>query len=78
MSETIKYTRHAKNRMRWRRISQQEVEDCIANPDVTEASTTGRINAWRAVDQGYVRVTFRDNDEILVITVVRKRNGPGG
>lgn len=37
--KVVKYTRHAKNRMRLHRITEAEIESAIGNPDFIEPSS---------------------------------------
>ncbi len=72
----IKYTRHAKNRMRLHRITEAEIESAINNPDFIEPSPEGKLNAWKKVSEKYLRVTFKeDAGKVLVITAVKKKKG---
>jgi len=72
----IKYTRHAKNRMRQHNTAETEVEAAIAEPDFTEPSLEGRINVWKKTDEKFLRVTYKDEPaRILVITAVKKKKG---
>jgi hypothetical protein len=65
----LKYTRHAKNGMRWRRITESEIESAVNNPDFTGSSLEGKIHAWRKLSDKYLRVTFKNElDRILIIT----------
>lgn len=74
--KTIKYTRHAKNRMRLHKINETDVELTIDNPDFTEYSFKDRKNIWKRVSDRYIRVTCReDGDKIVIITVVKKKTG---
>ena len=71
--DSIKFDRHAKRRMKWRRISEEEVYLTLENPDNIEKSIRDRKNAYKAIAQRYVKVTFREfPDKILVISVVDK------
>lgn len=72
----IKYTRHAKNRMRLHRITEAEIESAINNPDFIEPSPEGKLNVWKKVSEKYLRVTFKeDAGKVLVITAVKKKKG---
>jgi hypothetical protein len=44
--KTIKYTRHAKNRMRLHGVTEDEVALAIKKPEHLEPSIEGRSNAW--------------------------------
>ena len=71
MDRIITYDRHARRRMRWRRISRQEVESVIRDPERLEPTERGRMNAFRWVGNRYLRVTFRElESSVLVISVV--------
>ncbi len=73
IEKAIKYDRHARRRMKWRRISQVEVEQTIKEPEKTELTRVGRKNAFRAIGDRYIKVTYRElKDEILIISVVDK------
>ena len=72
----LKYTRHAKNRMRMHNITEAEVERTIANPDFVELSAEGRTNAWKQTAEKFLRVTYKDEPaRVLVITAVKKNKG---
>lgn len=72
----IKYTRHAKNRMRLHRATEAEIESAINNSDFIEPSTEGKLNAWKKVSEKYLRVTFKEEGEnFLIITAVKKKKG---
>ncbi len=71
MDRTVTYDRHARRRMRWRRISQGEVESVLRKPDRLEPTERGRMNAFGWVGDRYLRVTFREfESSVLVISVV--------
>lgn len=73
MNKPIKFDRHAKRRMKWRRISEDEVFSVIDGPDKTEESVMGRVNCYKRVGQRYLKVTFREfPDEIRIISAVDK------
>jgi len=72
----IKYTRHAKNRMRWRRIPKTEVATAIASPDFEEPASENRRNVWTKLSDKYLRVTYEESEEIiLIVTAVHKKKG---
>jgi len=59
--------------MKWRRISEEEVYLTLENPDTIEISIRDRKNAYKTIGQRYIKVTFREfPDRILVISVVDK------
>ena len=75
LKKPVKYDRHAKKRMKEREVSKDETEFAIENPDFCEPSIKGRMNAFKFTNGRYLRVTFKEEvDHILVITVtIRKR-----
>lgn len=73
-SKSIRFTRHAKNRMRWRKIDEADVRLCIAKPEFIEKSEYGETNAWLKLSEKYLRTTYKEEQgAIVVITVVKKR-----
>lgn len=71
--DIIKFDRHAKRRMKWRRISEEDVCLTLENPDKVEASIKGRTNAYKAIGQRHIKVTYKEfSDKILVISAVDK------
>ncbi len=71
MSRRIRYDRHARRRIRWRGISESEVEQTVMEPDRLEASIRDRTNAFKRIGDRLIRVTFAETgDVILIITVV--------
>jgi len=72
----IKYTRHARNRMRLHRITETEVESTIQKPEQLEPSAEGRLNAWVETSGKFLRVAYKEEDDnFLVISAVKKRKG---
>jgi hypothetical protein len=72
----IRFDRHAKRRMRWRRISEEEVSLAIENPDRIEESIRGRTNVYKLIGERYIKVTYKEfSDQTLVISAVDKGKG---
>lgn len=71
----IRYDRHARRRMKEREVTEEEIEITINAPEYTELSIKGRKNAYKFTSNRFLRVTYKEEyDHILVITVtVRKR-----
>jgi hypothetical protein len=62
--------------MRWRRISESEVESAVVSPDFVEPSMKTHLNAWKRLDEAFLRVTYEEsNQEFVVITAVKKKKG---
>lgn len=73
MARPIRYDRHAMRRMKWRNISEREVETVLANPDKLEQTERGRINAFKQVGARYIKVTYKEySNELLIISAVDK------
>lgn len=69
----IKYSRHAKRQMKWRKIAEEEVKEAINNPDKTEDTVRGRRNAFKNVGGRLLKITYKDGkDEAIVITAMVK------
>jgi hypothetical protein len=69
----IEYTRHAMRRMKWRKISEADVESAVKDPDRVEVGERNRINAYKAIGKKLLKITiFHENDVIRVITGVWK------
>ncbi len=71
--KSIRFGRHAKRRMKWRRISEDEVYKTMKNYDRIEESIKGRINVYKSFGQRFIKVTYKESsDEILIISAVDK------
>jgi len=74
--KTIKYTRHARNRMRLHGITEDEVESAIEKPAYLGPSIGGRLNAWVGMAGKFLRVTYKEEgNRFLVISAVKKKKG---
>ena len=58
----IEYTRHARRRMKWRKISKAEVEIAINTPDKVEPTEKMRHNAYKTIKGRVLKVTYRKSD----------------
>jgi hypothetical protein len=59
--------------MKWRNISEQEVEAVLSVPDKVEPTERGRTNAFRRFGSRHLKVTYREfPEEILIISAVDK------
>ena len=74
----FKYSRHAKNRMRLHKISEDEVEECLTAPELQEKSIHGRVNRWKKVRDRYLRVTIKEEaNKVIIVTAVMKKHMGG-
>lgn len=73
MGKTVRFDRHARRRMKWRKITEKEVKLTLNSPDKTEKSIKGRTNVFRTIGAKYIKVTYKEfSDKIRVISVVDK------
>lgn len=81
-SGSYRFGRHAKNRMRWLRGTPDELSEAdaiavVEHPDAVTPTEKGRLNAWKAVSDGWIRVTFRQaGAQTIIVTVTVKDRGP--
>ncbi|MDH7514076.1 MAG: DUF4258 domain-containing protein [Clostridiales bacterium] len=70
----IKFSRHARRQMKWRKIEENEVKEAISNPEKLEDTIKGRKNAFKMVEDRLLKVTYisEGRDEITVITAIIK------
>jgi hypothetical protein len=61
--------------MKWRRISEREVEAVLAEPEKVEQTERGRTNAFKQVGARYLKVTYKDYPhELLIISTMDKND----
>ena len=69
----IIFSRHAKRRMKWRGITEEDVKSTILLPEKTEDAINDRNNAFRHIGRKWIKVTFKQEGEtVKVITAVDK------
>ena len=72
----IRFDRHARRRMKWRCISEEEVYFALKDPDKVEESIRGRTNVYKRSGQRYLKVTYKElSGQMLIISVVDKGGG---
>jgi hypothetical protein len=61
--------------MHERNVTESEIEAVMAATEYIELSVKGRMNAFHFINDRYLRITFREEtDHILIITVtIRKK-----
>jgi len=71
----VHLSRHARRVTRFWHISHEQVVAALEAPDRTLQTDKGRFNAIKTFADGFLRVTYKDEDDrILVVTVTpRKR-----
>lgn len=70
----INYSRHARRQMKWREITEDEVKNTIREPEKIEYSTKGRKNALKHINEKWIKVTFKEEDGIIIIITVMDKN----
>jgi hypothetical protein len=69
----IRFSRHAKKQMKWRRIDEEEVQETITNPQKVEDTVKDRKNAFEEVGGRIPKITYRiEKDEAVVVTAIVK------
>lgn len=71
----IKYTRHAKQRMRQRKVRQEQVTDTLQDPDDLIEGDFGELIAIKRYGPREVRVVYghTDSGTIVIYTVINPR-----
>ena len=70
----VEFTRHARRVLRFWSISQEDIIATLENPDSVFPTEKGRLNAIKSFGGQYLRVTYIERqDDILVITVTPRR-----
>jgi Domain of unknown function (DUF4258) len=73
----IRFTRHARNRMRLYQLTEADVTGALRQPDRVTPTSHGEQHAWKHIPRGWLRVTSVEENQILiVITVTVRRRGP--
>ena len=64
---------HARRQMKWRNVSATETIAVLEQPDREEKSTSNRINAYRLLNDRFLKVTYkREGSDVMVVTVIEK------
>ena len=75
----VRFTRRARRRTRWRRISEADVVECLDSPDFTKQALGDSVHFWKRTGDVYLRVTWVDEAGVRrVITATAKRRQPRG
>jgi hypothetical protein len=70
----VYFTRHAKNRLRSRKLSQADVEFVVQNPLRIERETGGNWRYLGQVEGKWIRVIVAADDPNVVISVHPRRH----
>jgi len=73
----IRFTRHARNRMRLYDLTEIDVTEALSQPDRLTPTSHGEQHAWQHIPRGWLRVTYvEEHQTVVVITVTVRRRGP--
>jgi hypothetical protein len=69
----LKFSRHARRQMKWRKISEEEIQEVINVPDTLEDTIKGRKNAFKSVKGRLLKITYKpeDGDAVVITTMVK-------
>lgn len=84
--QSLRFTRHARNRIRFYRLTRAFVEVVLATPIAVTPDKAGKRNAWGEptaylIEQGYraITVTFIvEQERTVIISVTPRRRRPPG
>ena len=68
------FSRHARRQMRWRKISEAEVNDPLTEADKIEKSIKGRKNTFKHIGDKWLKVTYKEEDGAKVVVAVINKN----
>ena len=69
----IRFSRHARRQMKWRKIAEGEIETAINNADRVEDTKKGRKNAFKTTQGRLLKITYKpEGDDVIVITAMAK------
>lgn len=71
--EVIRYSRHARNRMRLWQISEEEVEAVVATPGERRRDADGHLVLVGWPGDRRIKVVAQEGPPLLIITVAARR-----
>ncbi len=74
----LRFSRHARNRMRLWKIAEADVRMALEKPEDVTPSYRGRKNAWKQFGKSWLRVTYAEEAKAtVVVTVTPMDRKPG-
>ena len=71
--DNMKLSRHAQKQIKWRKITEKEIEETIINHDRLEDSIKERKNAFKLIGNRLLKITYKiENDDIIIVTAIVK------
>ncbi len=58
----IKFSRHARRQMKWRKITELEVKSVIDDPDTVLDTIKDRKNAFKIIDARNLKITYKQEN----------------
>jgi hypothetical protein len=69
----MRLSRHAQKQVKWRKITEKEIEETIINPDRLKDSIKERKNAFKLIGNRLLKITYKiENDDIIIVTAIVK------
>ncbi len=71
----IIFTRHARQRMKQRKVTEEQIQETLLNPDEIETGDNGGDMAIRRYGGREVRVVYNEPEEdvYIILTVIKPR-----
>ena len=60
--------------MKWREITEDEVKNTIVEPEKIEDSIKGRKNAFKHIEEKWIKVTIKEENGIIIVITVMDKN----
>ena len=70
----IQISRHAKRRMKERKIARDEILQVLQYPDEVAPSIAGRFNYIKTIDARHLKVTCKEEADAHIVITVMDRN----
>lgn len=72
----IRFGRHARRTVVFWGIRQEDIESTLSAPDQVMPTRKGRLNAVKQFGNRFLRVTYREESDCLLIVTVTPRKKP--
>ena len=73
----IRLTRHAKNRKRWRKISDEEISSAITEPDYIEDENGAKV-ACKKIGDKLIKIPYIKEGDVYIVLTVKFKKIKGG
>ena len=72
----IKFSRHARRQMKWRKIDEHEVREAISNPDRMEDTIKGRKNVFKMIEGRLLKPKLSDFINSAIVSFISHGKRP--